>query len=84
VSSQSSVRKRVDRAVMKLLKKAKKAGRKLMAKLGIGSPKNKEQHDEQVKAGLMYLHQQEKALDTDDDKSLSEDQAKKAAQVNII
>jgi len=67
---------------MKLLLKAKKAGRKLMAKLGIGSkekPKNKEQHDEQVKAGLMYLHQQEKALDTDDDKSLSEDQAKKAA-----
>src|SRR5690554_1510301 len=76
------IRKRVDRAVMKLLLKAKKAGRKLMAKLGIGSkekPKNKEQHDEQVKAGLMYLHQQEKALDTDDDKSLSEDQAKKAA-----
>ena len=76
------IRKRVDRAVMKLLNKAKKAGRKLMAKLGIGGkekPKNPKEHDEQVKAGLTYLHQQEKALDKDGDKSLTQEEATKVA-----
>src|SRR5690554_4553728 len=76
------IRKRVDRAVMKLLLKAKKAGRKLMAKLGIGSkekPKNKEQHDEQVKAGLMYLKQQSKVEDKDGNKTLTAEEAQKAA-----
>jgi hypothetical protein len=33
------IRKRVDRAIMKLLNKAKKAGKKLMAKLGFGKKK---------------------------------------------
>ncbi|MDH4474748.1 MAG: hypothetical protein QE487_19240 [Fluviicola sp.] len=52
------IRKRVDKVVRDLFKKAKRAGRKLMRKLGIGSkekPKNKEQHDEQVKAGFAQL-----------------------------
>ena len=76
------IRKRVDKAVGKLLKKARKAGRKLMRKLGIGAkekPKNKEQHDEQVKAGMLYLHQQEKAVDKDGNKSLTPEEANKVA-----
>ena len=74
------IRKRVDRAVMKLLNKAKKAGRKLMAKLGIGGkekPKNPKEHDEQVKAGLTYLHQQEKAIDQDGNKGITQTEANK-------
>ena len=53
-----------------------------MAKLGIGAkekPKNKEQHDEQVKSGLTYLHQQEKALDKDGNKALTQEEANKVA-----
>ncbi|MGV3613131.1 MAG: DNA/RNA non-specific endonuclease, partial [Fluviicola sp.] len=76
------IRKRVDKAVGKLLKKARKAGRKLMGKLGIGTkekPKNKEQHDQQVKAGMLYLHQQEKALDKDGNRSLTPEEANKVA-----
>ena len=76
------IRKRVDRAIMKLLNKAKKAGRKLMQKLGIGAkekPKNKEQHDEQVKAGLQYLDQQTTSVDKDNDKKLTQEEANKAA-----
>ncbi|MES2555158.1 MAG: DUF4157 domain-containing protein [Bacteroidota bacterium] len=76
------IRKRVDKVVNKLLAKAKKAARKIMRKLGIGSkekPKNKEQHDMQVKSGLQYLHQQEKALDKDGDKALTQDEAQKVA-----
>jgi hypothetical protein len=76
------IRKRVDRAIMKLLNKAKKAGRKLMAKLGIGGkekPKNPKEHDEQVKAGMTYLHQQEKALDKDGNKALTQEEANKVA-----
>ena len=76
------IRKRVDRAIMKLLNKAKKAGRKLMAKLGIGGkekPKNPKEHDEQVKAGLTYLHQQEKALDKDGNKALTFEEANQVA-----
>ena len=76
------IRKRVDRAVMKLLNKAKKAGRKLMAKLGIGGkekPKNPKEHKAQVDAGMTYLHQQEKALDKDGDKSLTQEEATKVA-----
>jgi len=82
VSSQSSVRKRVDRAVMKLLLKAKKAGRKLMAKLGIGSkekPKNKEQHDEQVKAGLDYIDIISKSEDKDGNKKIDLESANRVA-----
>lgn len=76
------VRKRIDRVINKLLKKAQKVGRKLMGKLGIGAkekPKNPKEHYEQVKAGMMYLHQQEKALDKDGNKSLSEEEATKVA-----
>ncbi|MDH4473534.1 MAG: polymorphic toxin type 15 domain-containing protein, partial [Fluviicola sp.] len=76
------IRKRVDKAVNKLLAKAKKAARKIMRKLGIGSkekPKNKEQHDEQVKAGLTYLKQQSTKVDDDNDKALTQIEAQKAA-----
>ena len=76
------IRKRVDRAIMKLLNKAKKAGRKLLSKLGIGAkekPKNKEQHDEQVKAGLQYLDQMSNKEDKDKDKTLSQEEAQQVA-----
>ncbi len=74
------IRKRVDRAIMKLLNKAKKAGRKLMAKLGIGKkPTNPKEHDAQVKAGLTYLKQQSKVEDKDGNKTLTAEEAQKAA-----
>ncbi len=74
------IRKRVDRAIMKLLNKAKKAGKKLMAKLGFGKkPTNPKEHDAQVKAGMTYLHQQEKALDKDGNKALTQEEANKVA-----
>lgn len=77
------IRKRVDKAVNKILKKARKAGRKLMRKLGIGTkekPKNKEQHDEQVKAGLMYLDQLSHQEDKDKDGNIDEETANRIAQ----
>jgi hypothetical protein len=73
----------VDKVVRDLFKKAKRAGRKLMRKLGIGSkekPKNKEQHDEQVKAGLQYLDQLSEQEDKDKDGNLSEESASKIAK----
>ena len=76
------IRKRVDKAVNKLLAKAKKAARKIMRKLGIGSkekPKNKEQHDEQVKAGLQYLDQVSNKQDENNDKTLSLEEAQQVA-----
>ena len=76
------IRKRVDKVVRDLFKKAKRAGRKLMRKLGLGSkekPKNKEQHDEQVKAGLQYLDQLSNKEDKDNNKALTEEEAKKVA-----
>ena len=78
----TNIRKRIDKVIMKLLMKAKAAGRKLLGKLGLGSkekPKNKEQHDDQVKEGMKYLHQQEKALDSDSDKAISQEEANKVA-----
>ncbi|MDH4474745.1 MAG: DUF4157 domain-containing protein [Fluviicola sp.] len=77
------IRKRVDKVVRDLFKKAKRAGRKLMRKLGLGSkekPKNKEQHDEQVKAGLQYLDQLSEQEDKDKDGNLSEESASKIAK----
>lgn len=74
------IRKRVDSAVMKLLRKAKAKGRQLMSKIGgKKKPANKEEHDMQVKAGMRYLHQQEKTLDSDSNKALTEAEAKKVA-----
>jgi hypothetical protein len=72
------IRKRVDRAIMKLLNKAKKAGRKLMAKLGIGGkekPKNKKEHDEQVKSGLDYIDQLSNQEDKEKDGKIDEESA---------
>ena len=78
----SKIRKRVDKAVMKLLNKAKKAGRKLLSKLGIGAkekPKNKQQHDEQVKAGLQYIDQISNKEDKDKNNALTEEEAQQVA-----
>jgi hypothetical protein len=53
-----------------------------MRKLGLGSkekPKNKEQHDEQVKAGLQYLDQISNKEDKDNNKTLTQEEAQHVA-----
>jgi len=74
------IRKRVDRAIMKLLNKAKKAGRKLLSKIGgKKKPTNPKEHDMQVKAGLQYIDKISKTEDKDNNKALTLEEAKKVA-----